>query len=445
MRQYEPGRSASRVFACGDGDAGDPVDARLEVAGAEDGVRCAVACPESQPASSGAVTAAARSRARSAVPFRRRMTTPLSGRHTDPGARRSSAHDIESGVVGDRHFRVFSARLGITAFAVTGAIALAACSSSSGAKHAPSAGTSAPTSSASSSSAAPKPPAINPLTGLKPSNNPVVAVKIEDTAEARPQVGLDKADIVYIEQVEGGLTRLIAIFDTHLPVVEPIRSTRNDDPEIVAQYGPIIYVASGGSKREYIPLDASPLRQVINDRGGPGFFRDNNRPAPHNLAANLADIARIKKGPKAKSIGLVWSAKILNAATAGTVVDTRVGGTPVLFKWNSKERRYDRYFQGSLDRLANGHDINTPNVIVQFVKGNVYSLDIDPAGNPAWYQHTVGSGRVVVFRDGRRIVGTWSRPHPSMGTRLVDAHGKPIALAPGGAWFVLVNDGTPLS
>jgi hypothetical protein len=84
-------------------------------------------------------------------------------------------------------------------------------------------------------------------------------------------------------------------------------------------------------------------------------------------------------------------------------------------------------------------------VIVQFVKGNVYSLDIDPAGNPAWYQHTVGSGRVVVFRDGRRIVGTWSRPHPSMGTRLVDAHGKPIALAPGGAWFVLVNDGTPLS
>ena len=278
------------------------------------------------------------------------------------------------------------------------------------------------------------------------SKNSVVAVKIEDTAEARPQVGLNLANIVYIEQVEGGLTRLIAVFDSHLPTsVGPVRSTRNDDPEIMAQYGGVIYVASGGSKREYIPLDASLLRQVINDRGGPGFSRDDNRPVPHNLFADPAYIAKVKKGPKAKNIGLVWSAKIVNSSAPGTVVNTTVGGTSVVFRWNSREHRYDRYFDGSLDRLANGHDIGTPNVIVQFVKGNVYALDIDPAGNPAWYQHTVGRGRVVVFRNGKRIVGTWSRPHPSLPTHLVDAHGKPIALAPGGAWFVLVNTGTPLA
>src|SRR4051812_20850331 len=67
--------------------------------------------------------------------------------------------------------------------------------------------------------AKPKPKsAINPLTGLKPSRNKVVAVKIDDTAGARPQVGLDRADVVYVEQVEGGLTRLVAIFNSHLPL-----------------------------------------------------------------------------------------------------------------------------------------------------------------------------------------------------------------------------------
>ena len=67
----------------------------------------------------------------------------------------------------------------------------------------------------------PKPPAGNPLTGVgKPSSNGVVAVKIDDTANGRPQMNLDKADIVYIEQVEGGLTRLLAIYNTQLPTVE---------------------------------------------------------------------------------------------------------------------------------------------------------------------------------------------------------------------------------
>jgi hypothetical protein len=303
----------------------------------------------------------------------------------------------------------------------------------------------APPTSSSGGSGQPQAPAVNPLTGGKPSSNPVVAVKIEDTAEARPQVGLDQADIVFVEQVEGGLTRLLAVFDSRLPRVEPIRSTRNDDPEIALAFGPIIYVASGGSKREYIPLDRSPLRQVINDRGGPGFFRDGNRSVPHNLGANLAFIAKKVKGPKARSIGLSWSAKVANASTPGTVVSTHVGSTPVVFRWNASERRYDRYYGGAPDHVASGHRISTPNVIVLFVRGESYPLDIDPAGNPAWYQHTVGSGRVVVFRNGRRIEGHWSRPHPSKPYRLVDTHGRPIRLAPGGAWFVLVNNGTPLA
>lgn len=274
----------------------------------------------------------------------------------------------------------------------------------------------------------------------------MIAVKIDDTSGARPQVGLNQADIVYIEQVEGGLTRLVAVFNSHLPTrVGPVRSTRNDDPEIVAQYGPIIYVASGGDHIEYRPMDRSNLQSVINDRGGPGFSRDPNRPIPLNLFADLALIAKKVKGPQAKSIGLQWSTKITNPARSGTVVNTRVGGTPVVFRWSPATHRYVRYFEGHPDRLANGQPVSTANVIVQFVPGHVFPADIDPAGNPAWYQRTVGSGRVVVFRGGRSIDGRWTRPRAADGTRLVDTHGKPITLTPGGSWVVLVNNGTPLS
>ena len=328
-------------------------------------------------------------------------------------------------------------------------LGLSACTSSGGKSPSSSSvppGSTPASTSTSTSYAAPKPPAGNPLTGGRVSKNPVVAVKIEDTALGRPQVGINEADIVYIEQVEGGLTRLVAIFNSKLPVVEPVRSTRANDPQLVSEYGPIIYVASGGDHAELQPLDASSLRSDINDRGGPGFRRDPNRPIPNNLQANLALIAkRFPKAPRAKDIGLTWSNAFSHAGTKpGTVVQTRVGGTPVTFKWWAKLHRYVRYIDGAVQRTANGQLIDTPNVIVQFCRSTVYWRDIDDAGNPAQWTHTVGSGRVVVFRDGRRIVGTWTRKRQKDGTVLHGPGGKQIALTPGGAWFVLTANGTPL-
>lgn len=330
-------------------------------------------------------------------------------------------------------------------------LTLAACG---GHKHL-AAQTTTPTPTPSSSTPTPAPrttpkpaaaPAINPLTGGKPSNNPVVIVKIEDTALGRPQVGIDKADIVYITQVEGGLTRLMAVFDSQLPTVEPVRSTRADNPELAMEYGPVIYVASGGSWPELKPLYQSDLRVDINDKGGPGFSRDPNRPIPNNLEANLAEIAKKVKGPKAKSIGLVWSNKLEPGSQPGAAVHTTVGGTPVTFNWNSQLKRYVRIIGGVVQHAGGDNKvIDTPNVIVQFCRSTVYWKDRDVLGNPAEWTHTIGSGKVAVFRDGRRINGTWSRPSVKDGTVLRDSKGKPIALSPGGAWFVLVKNGTPLN
>jgi hypothetical protein len=285
----------------------------------------------------------------------------------------------------------------------------------------------------------PKPKPISPLTGGAPSHRSVVAVKIDDTGAGRPQRGIDKADIVYVEQAEGGLTRLLAVYNSKLPTVEPVRSTRAGDEALAMQFGPIDYVASGGSAGELAPLDRSPLREAINDRGGPGFARDPSRAAPYNLTASLGVIAAKLHGPKAKDIGLKWSSKIANRGSRpGTAIRTMVGGTPVTFFWRAKLHRYVRVIDGRVQHAADGATVATPNVVVQYCRVTAYPQDIDTAGNPARYTHTIGRRAVVVFRGGRRIDGTWRRSSRHDGTHLSDVRGKPIALAPGGAWFILV-------
>jgi hypothetical protein len=328
-------------------------------------------------------------------------------------------------------------RYAIPAVVAAGLLALAGCSGSGGSNGA----TSIPLSGSPAA-----PPAVSPLTGEAPSKNPVVAVKIEDTALGRPQSGTDKADLVYVEQVEGGLTRLLAIFNTALPTVEPVRSVRPSDPELALEFGHIDFVASGGSKPGIKPLDKSPLKAVIDDRGAPGFSRDPNRAAPENLKANLATIAKKIKGPRAKDIGLTWSDQPPAGPTKpGTVIRTKVGGTDVGFKWNPKTHRYVRIIDGAIQHTADGTVIDTPNVIVQFCKVTTYTKDRDVLGNPAKYTHTIGSGRAVVFRDGKRIDGRWSRGSVTAGTQFTTSGGDAIPLTPGGAWIVLVATDAPLN
>lgn len=332
----------------------------------------------------------------------------------------------------------------MAAGALAGLLALTGCTGSSGGSPS-STGPAAPP---SSGGAKPPPaPKVNPLTGEKPSKNPVIAVKIEDTALGRPQAGTSAADIVYIEQVEGGLTRLMAIFDSTLPkAVEPVRSTRPSDPELALQFGHILFVTSGGSHAGLAPLLKTKIHPFINDRHDPGFHRDPSRQAPENVIANLPEIAKsAKNAPTARSIGLSWSSnKPTGKTRKGTLVQTRVGNTPVEFRWNAKSHRYVRIIDGAVQHTKAGAVISTPNVIVQFCKVTTYKKDRDVLGNPAQYTHTVGSGRAVVFRDGRRIDGTWHRKSVDDGTLLRTKGGKPIPLTPGGAWFVLAKTGNPL-
>jgi hypothetical protein len=291
-------------------------------------------------------------------------------------------------------------------------------------------------------------PAVNPLTGVgKTPATAAVGVKIDDTENARPQVNIDQADIVYIEEAEGGLTRLLAVFDSALPTVGYVRSVRASDPELLAQYGAIDFVASGGAANPLQVLDASPLKTSINDRSGPGLSRDTSRGEPYNVLANLAQVTTALKGAPAKSIGFAWSKVFPGLATTprGTDVKTQVGATGVEFKYNAATKMYERYIDGVRQLESDGKPVATPNVIVQACVVTAYPQDVDVNGNPSQYTHTIGTGAVYVFRGGHEITGTWTRKSGLGGTALKTTLGKTIWLSPGGAWVALVRTGATVT
>jgi hypothetical protein len=348
-------------------------------------------------------------------------------------------------------------RVAAASIAVTALLGTAACSGDSKPKKKPSTPvitSSAPTTSAAPSTPAP-PPARNPFTGLGGvPKSPVIAVKIDDTAPGRPQVGINQADIVYIEAVEGGLTRLAAIFGTYKPSkVGYVRSTRPSDPDLLLQFGKITEAYSGGAHDSLPLVHKSGITSWSNDAGAPFYFR-----SPHagdhgyiNLALNLAKVAKKTKTNAPRPIGWTFQASDAGLPAAkGTDVRTVVrgsngGGTAVEFRYDARLGKYVRYIDGQRQVDAYGKPVTATNVIVQLCRVVSHPADTDVMGNPSQFTYTVGTGKVQVFRHGHRISGTWSRPKVTSGTTLTTVAGQPLPLVPGNTWVVLATIGTPVS
>ena len=329
-----------------------------------------------------------------------------------------------------------------TALAV-GALAATAMGGCSDAKPKAASSTSA---TATTAPAVPTVAGTNPLTGIGGVPvGPVIAVKLDDTAGGRPSLGLEKADVIYIEEAEGGLSRMVAVFASAKPRVRAVRSIRSSDPELLGQYGRIIVVATGGGGQSLSDLNRSTLRSSIYDRGQVGFNRDNSRPGPYNVVSDLAKVSAAIKADGVRNVGFTWASvdARLAAARPVTTVSTRVGTTGVGFVWDAKLHRYVRTVGGQRILTASGAPVAKPNVLVQFCQITADSSDVDVNGNPSAYTKTLGSGRVVLFRDGKRIEGKWSRSTLSAPTKFTDAAGKPLLLSPGGTFVVLARLGSP--
>ena len=301
-------------------------------------------------------------------------------------------------------------------------------------------GSSAPISSSSpENSAAPEPAPTDspepekrtdPLTGGTMSKNPVIAVKIENTAAARPQVGLSQADIVFIQEVEGAQTRLVAIYHTKFPRrLGPVRSARTTDAQLLPLFGRPGLVYSGANARVQRRLEAASLVPLYRET------RDNSRVAPHNVFVDLRAIESGERLKAAKSIGWIFAKKNDAGGTKADQVAVKVGNDRFDFGYAGGEYtvrwRGQRYSDGDTGKVT-----KADNVVIMKVQ-NRPDGNRDVAGSASVLSDTVGEGQVVIYRDGRKIVGTWKRSKVSGPLRFRDADGERIALRPGHTWVAL--------
>lgn len=303
------------------------------------------------------------------------------------------------------------------------------------------------------------PVVLAPLTGAaapRPHvlNRPALAVKIDNAdtpgAQARPQLGITTADVVYEERVEGTITRLLAIFHSvGSDPVGPIRSARTTDLLIMGALQRPMFAWSGANAIFAERVRSAPLIDVGADALYSAYSRRNvgGHVAPHNLYARTSALwaaaPKDAKPPKPLFHYRKTGTSPGKGARPGNWVHIDFGvrrGAPVDWKWDGVRGRYMRFQSGSRHVDERGRQVAAANVVVQFV--NYVSSGVnDSAGNPIPEAALVGTGKVWVFTGGRVVSGTWTKTSPEAITTYADADGKPIGLAPGQTWVELPTPG----
>ncbi len=274
-----------------------------------------------------------------------------------------------------------------------------------------------------------------PLTGLDANGAapgyPPLVVKLDNTFSSRPQIGLRKADLVTEELVEGGLTRLAAFYETHLPgVVGPVRSMRASDIGVVKPVDATI-VTSGAASPTIARLRAAGV--AFKEDGATGFYRDIGRAAPYNLFVRLKTLATTLKAPRAvPQPYLSWGKEKDFAGGAGAKSIQARFSPGHTTEWSYRNGHY----VNTNTNAAAGKDFQPDTVVVVRVKqGNAGYLD--PAGNPVPETIYQGGGKAVVFHHGKVVRGSWTKSGPTGALVLRTKAGK-MKIPAGHTWIELL-------
>lgn len=282
----------------------------------------------------------------------------------------------------------------------------------------------------------------SPLSGLPGgAGQPVVMVKIDNVGPARPHTNISKADLVYVEQVEGGLTRIAALYNSNFPSkVGPVRSARISDLEILEQFDRPGFAYSGANKALLPKIAKKPLVRFGPSLNGAKYSRDSSRRIPHNLMLNLS--ATVKAGKSklgaAKDIGFIFSETAPAGGKATSTFKASWPASSVSGKWNGSGWAIALDNKAQKDR-ATGNAVVAQTVVVQLVTQTVSGYG-DKFGGKTPLVKTVGAGKAFILRDGQRFDGEWSRPAAGSGTTYTFS-GAQIPFDIGQVWVLLVpND-----
>jgi len=290
----------------------------------------------------------------------------------------------------------------------------------------------------------PEKKATSVLSGREGIDGPVLAVKIDDTNAAHPQIGVEDAEIVYIEQVEAGLTRLAAIYSTVIPQrIGPVRSARISDIDILNQFGRVAFAYSGAQRKLLPVIAAANLEDLGAQRQSPTIYTtDPARRSPFAMVLR-ADLLmqKIKDNnlpvDVAKNVGFVFG----DLPEGGKPVQQVVMNWPSATysaQWSENESRWHLSHNGKLNLADSGIVLGPTTLVIQIVKISPSEYG-DKFGGITPLSETVGSGKAYVLRNGEVFSATWNRPFPDSGTTFSLADGSTMNFAAGQIWVALTD------
>lgn len=311
----------------------------------------------------------------------------------------------------------------------------------------------------------PKVPPVWSLTGLPGPDDaqiqPIVVVKIENDPVVRPQTGLDRADLVFEELVEGGMTRFAAVYQSDLPEeVGPVRSVRHVDVAIAEPMADA-FVFSGGAKRtmRFVKRKIPTTISVINE-GAPGMYRKPGIPAPHDLFLKLDEMLDSIAAKNTASTGFFVRPEVTPTTSPSAPASSEASASPsqtsvltgrsvtdvsVVFssfagpnwKWNSTDKMWMRSEGVKPFLNKDGTQFGTNNLVIVEVR----EIDAGYKGQTGGYvPRTVltGSGRAWVLSDGKAVEVAWNKPLVDAQMELTDLDGKPFTMPTGRTWVELL-------
>ncbi len=299
------------------------------------------------------------------------------------------------------------------------------------------------------------PPPPLPLTGL-PSDDaaalarPALVVKLDNLEpKARPHAGLNAADVVYEERVEGAVTRLLAIFQsTDAPTVGPVRSARTSDIGIFTPLNRPLFAWSGANDFFRARIRDSAIVDVGYDASSSHYYRESSRRAPSNLfLSSTADLVGEAGGRAGGPPPALFQFRLPGepppsgaSQVAGVHITfgTGSGRADVEYRWDGKG--WARSQAGTPYVDTAGVQIAPENVIVQFVPYASSGVN-DGFGHPIPEAQLVGDGLAWVLTDGKLIEAKWWKPSLDAVTTFTDASGAPMKLTPGRTWVALPPPG----
>ena len=290
----------------------------------------------------------------------------------------------------------------------------------------------------------------SPLTGLPvdpalPARAALV-VKIDNAPKARPQAGINSADIVVEEGVEGGVTRFATLFQSHdAPSVGPVRSARSTDLLFARQIGKPLFSYSGANSVFLDLVRQAPLVDVGVNRFPTAYHREPGRPAPYNLFSETKALFA-SAGDDVTPPPPLFSYRAVGEAPpeAGSEPAPRVQAiwklnitTTVVYAWDEASKTFRRTTDGAPHLDAAGVQVSPDNVVFQVVGYKNTGL-VDRSGAAVPEAELVGEGEAWVLTGGRLVKGRWSRPSDGQTTTYTLPSGEPIRLTPGRTWLELV-------